>query len=92
VCPLRARWHSPRGDDLIRSLSAQVLVLAPCALGEDQPHADQPEGRAIDCRGSDPLAAACLYAVLEELGTHLYHDIEFAHIQGRLLSQPDLYV
>jgi hypothetical protein len=46
-------------------------------------------GRAPTSR---ELPLLVLYAEPEELRAHFYHDIEFAHIQGRLLSEPDLYV
>ena len=32
------------------------------------------------------------HAAAEELGAHLDHHVELAHVQGRLLPEPDLYV
>src|SRR5262245_57972477 len=70
-----------------------MSVLAPCTLGEDQPHAYPSEGKARYAAADQigpPLLV--LHAVLKQLGSDLDHDIEVAYIQLRLLSEPDLYV
>ena len=74
-------------------MSFFVLALAPGALGEDQPNADLAEGKArqaIADQVGSPLLV--LHTVLEQLGADLDHHIQVAHIQRRLLSEPDLDV
>jgi hypothetical protein len=77
----------------VRNPSSLVFALAPCALGEDQPNAYLPEGKSREAVADQigPLLLV-LHAVLEQLGADLDHNIEVAHIQRRLLSEPDLYV
>lgn len=70
-----------------------MSALAPCALGKDQPHAYLSEGKpreAFEDQIRSPLLV--LHTVVEQLRPDLDHDIQVAHIQLRLLSEPDLYV
>lgn len=70
-----------------------MSALAPCALGKDQPHADLSEGKtrqAFEDQICSPLLV--LHTVVDQFRPDLDHDIQVAHIQLRLLSEPDLYV
>ena len=71
----------------------KLVALAPCAVGEDQPNAYLPEGKARQAVADQigPLLLV-LHAVLEQLGADLDHNIEVSYIQRRLLSEPDLDV
>src|SRR5712691_8829932 len=70
-----------------------LLALAACNLGEQRTDVDLPEGKcrqAVADQIRSPLLV--LHTVLEQFGADLDHDIEVAHVQRRLLPEPDLYV
>jgi hypothetical protein len=95
------RQQSRRGVTRLPELARQFL-LRPQPVGERAQPAevhsvivtvslDLPEGKAREAVADQigpPLLI--LQAVLEQLGADLDHNIEVAHIQRRLLSEPDL--